>query len=111
MSGPYETEREAADELTQAIAQAIHDRKLQAVVALIKRLALTDPARAQQVLDTIELGLQMAGGRDADALVGGGEAERDPVAIGRVAGEYVEEVVEAWMSLRRRAGAGKDGGR
>ena len=58
---------EAADELTQAIAQAIHDRKLQAAVALLKRLALTDPARAQQVLDTIELGLQMAGGRDADA--------------------------------------------
>jgi len=33
VSGPYETEREAADELTQAIAQAIHDRKLQHAVA------------------------------------------------------------------------------
>jgi hypothetical protein len=48
----------------------------------------------------------LAGDQRADALLGGGEAERDPVAIGRVAGEYVEEVVEAWMSLRRRVGGG-----
>ena len=47
----------------------------------------------------------LAGDQRADALLGG-EAERDPVAIGRVAGEYVDEVIEAWTSLRRRAGGG-----
>ncbi len=45
----------------------------------------------------------LSGDQRADAL-SGGVAEKDPVRAKRVADEFVEEVVEAWMSLRKRAG-------
>jgi hypothetical protein len=46
-----------ADEITEAIASAIKACDFPAVEALLRRLAVTDPAQAQRVYDTIQAGL------------------------------------------------------
>ena len=48
----------------------------------------------------------LSGDQRADAL-SEAEVERDPVRAKRVANDFVEEVVEAWTNLRRRAGGGQ----
>jgi hypothetical protein len=48
----------------------------------------------------------LSGDQRADAL-SGAEVVRDPVHAKRVADEFVEEVVEEWTSLRKRAGGGQ----
>jgi hypothetical protein len=45
----------------------------------------------------------LSGDQRAEAL-SGAEVERDPERAKRVADEFVEEVVEAWTTLRKRAG-------
>jgi len=47
----------------------------------------------------------LSGDERADALLGA-EVERDPERARSVADEFVEEVAEAWMTLRKRAGGG-----
>jgi hypothetical protein len=47
----------------------------------------------------------LTGDERADALLGA-EVQRDPERASRVAEEFVEEVVEAWMTMRMRAGGG-----
>jgi hypothetical protein len=47
------------DEIEQGITTALHERKLTVVPSLIKLLALQDPARAQSVLDTIDMALYL----------------------------------------------------
>jgi hypothetical protein len=46
-----------ADEIADAVAKAIHDHEFTVIPGLIRLLALNDPQRAQDILDTIELGL------------------------------------------------------
>ena len=43
--------------LTKIIAEALAARDFPAVVAALRVLALTDPAQAQAVYDTIQLGI------------------------------------------------------
>lgn len=43
------------DEIIEGITKAIHDRELAVVPNLIALLAIQDPRRAQDILDTIEL--------------------------------------------------------
>lgn len=47
----------------------------------------------------------LTGDHRAEAL-SGGEVHRDPARARRVADQFVEEVIEAWTSLRKRAGEG-----
>lgn len=47
----------------------------------------------------------LSGDERADALIGV-EVSRDPDRARRVANEFVEEVIDAWTTLRRRAGEG-----
>lgn len=44
------------DQITETIANAIRDREFDVVPGLIRLLALQDPGRAQEVLDTIQAG-------------------------------------------------------
>lgn len=43
-----------SDQITETIANAIRDRDLEVVPGLIRLLAIQDPGRAQEVLDTIQ---------------------------------------------------------
>lgn len=43
-----------SDQITETIAGAIRDREFEVVPGLIRLLAVQDPDRAQEVLDTIE---------------------------------------------------------
>lgn len=49
-----------ADQLVTAIEQALHDREVTVVPGLLMMLAVRDPRRAQEVLDTIELGITIS---------------------------------------------------
>ena len=55
--------------LTRIIHEAMKARDFPAVVAALKVLAVTDPAQAQAVLDTIELGLALNGMSAADGMM------------------------------------------
>lgn len=48
-----------ADQLVFSIKQALHDHEVTVVPGLIKLLAVIDPSRAQDVLDTIKLGIRL----------------------------------------------------
>lgn len=50
-----------AEQLTDAIARALHDGNVDAVEGLLRMLAVVDPHRAQDVYDTIQAGLAIAG--------------------------------------------------
>jgi hypothetical protein len=50
--------------LTKIIDEALQARDFPAVIAALKVLAVTDPVQAQAVLDTINLGLLIAGASD-----------------------------------------------
>lgn len=43
-----------SDQISETIATAIRDREFEVVPGLIRLLAVQDPGRAQEVLDTIE---------------------------------------------------------
>jgi hypothetical protein len=49
-----------AEQLTGVVADALRMRDLEAVTAALMQLAVIDPVRAQEVYDTIQLGLRMA---------------------------------------------------
>lgn len=49
-----------AGQLTESIAKALRARKFDAVVDFLRLLAVVDPQRAQDVLDTIEAGMMIA---------------------------------------------------
>lgn len=49
-----------SDQISETIATAIRDRDLHVVPGLIRLLALQDPGRAQEVLDTVELARVLA---------------------------------------------------
>lgn len=53
------------EQLTEAIAAAIRDRDFPVIPYLVTLLAVKDPEAAQQVLDTIEVGLETGRARDA----------------------------------------------
>lgn len=53
-----------SDEIVEGIRKAIADHDVHVVPDLIKLLATKDPRRAQQVLDTLEVGLVIARERD-----------------------------------------------
>lgn len=44
-----------SDQITETIATAIRDREFEVVPGLIRLLAVQDPGRAQEVLDTFDL--------------------------------------------------------
>lgn len=46
-----------ADKLVEAIGRALHDGEIGAVEMLLRLLALEDPRRAQDVVDTMRLGI------------------------------------------------------
>lgn len=50
------------DQLTQIVANAIAAHDVEAVDIAIRLMAVLDPNRAQEVLDTIEFGLALASG-------------------------------------------------
>jgi len=50
-----------AEDLIAAISAAIRECDMPAVTVLLGRLAVVDPVQAQIVLDTIEMGLAIAG--------------------------------------------------
>lgn len=50
-----------AEELVEAISDAIHRADMPAVADLLGRLEAVDPVQAQLVLDTIQAGLQAVG--------------------------------------------------
>jgi hypothetical protein len=52
-----------AEQLTGVVADALRMRDLEAATAALMQLAVIDPVRAQEVYDTIQLGLRMAGRR------------------------------------------------
>lgn len=52
-----------SDQITETIATAIRERDLDVVPGLIRLLALQDPGRAQEVLDTFEAAQVIAKGR------------------------------------------------
>lgn len=63
---PVVTGREfTPDEITEGIAQAIHDRQFDVVPGLIGLLAIQDPKRAQDVLDTFDLAKVIADARQS----------------------------------------------
>jgi len=45
-----------SDQITETIATAIRERDFEVVPGLVRLLALQDPNRAQEVLDTIQAG-------------------------------------------------------
>ncbi len=49
-----------ADQLTESIAKALKARQVDAVPPLLRLLAVVDPHRAQDVLDTISAGMMIA---------------------------------------------------
>jgi hypothetical protein len=51
------------DQIVEGIETALADHQVTVIPGLIKLLAVQDPRRAQQVLDTIETGLTIAGER------------------------------------------------
>ena len=50
-----------ADQLTEAIRCALRARDMEAVAYFLRLLAVVDPHRAQDVYDTLQLGLTIAG--------------------------------------------------
>lgn len=50
-----EVDNYTSDQLVDAVAAALRARDLPAVVALLRRLAAIDPARAERILDAIQL--------------------------------------------------------
>lgn len=54
------------DQIVDGITQAIHDREFEVVPSLIQLLAVQDPQRAQDVLDTIDLAAVIAGAGTTD---------------------------------------------
>jgi len=50
-----------ADQIVEAITLALRDRNIEAVNGLMHLLAVKDPRRAREVLDTIELGIELGG--------------------------------------------------
>jgi hypothetical protein len=57
---PVQTYEFTPDQIVEGIEQAIHDGEVAVVPSLIKLLAVQDPRRAQQVLDTIEAGIAIS---------------------------------------------------
>lgn len=53
-----------ADELERILAVAVRERDMQGVEHALRLLAVTDPHRAEAAMDTMRLGLHLAG-RDA----------------------------------------------
>jgi hypothetical protein len=49
-----------ADQLTEGIHRAIKARDMEAVADFLRVLAVVDPQRAQDVYDTLQLGLVIA---------------------------------------------------
>lgn len=54
-SSKLQTTEFTADQIVAGIASAIAEREFEVVVALLRMLAVRDPRRAQDVLDTFEL--------------------------------------------------------
>lgn len=50
-----------ADEIVEAIEHALQQREIRAIEGLMKLLAVRDPRRAEEVMDTLKVGLFMAG--------------------------------------------------
>lgn len=48
-----------ADQIAAAIETALRDREVQVVPSLLKMLAVRDPQRAQAMLDTITMGIDL----------------------------------------------------
>lgn len=48
------------DQIVQGIESALHDHEVAVVPGLIRLLAVQDPARAEALLDTIELGIAIS---------------------------------------------------
>lgn len=57
------------DQIVDAIVHALHEHDVKAVPGLIKLLALQDPRRAQDVLDTIKAGLAIARGDEVQVVL------------------------------------------
>lgn len=53
-------QRDMAEKLTEGISGALRDHDMPGAVAMLKLLALTDAHKAQEVYDTLLLGLQIA---------------------------------------------------
>jgi hypothetical protein len=51
-----------ADQLTEGVRRALQARDMEAVADFLRVLAAVDPRRAQDVQDTLELGLVIAEG-------------------------------------------------
>ena len=68
--GDLDLNKLTADQIADSIPRAIKAGDAQAVEGLIILLALRDPKRAQEVLDTIELGIALS--RAADLRGGRG---------------------------------------
>lgn len=55
------------DQIVDGISSAIRERKFAVVESLLKMLAVQDPGRAQDILDTIDLANIIASSRRTDA--------------------------------------------
>lgn len=53
-----------AAEITECIHKALQDREIGAIEGLLKLLAVRDPRRAEELMDTLKVGLFMAGYKD-----------------------------------------------
>jgi len=54
----------SADVLAEVVRRSLHDADMQGVDAAMRLLVLKDPHRAQELLDTMRLGLALAGRGD-----------------------------------------------
>jgi hypothetical protein len=54
-----------SDQITETIAHAIRERDFEVVPGLIRLLAVQDPGRAQDVLDTVEVARTIAKARQS----------------------------------------------
>lgn len=55
-----------SDQIVQGIESALHDHEVTVVPGLIRLLAVQDPARAEAVLDTINLGIAISRAAEGD---------------------------------------------